>query len=70
MTMNEAAAALKVPAICANNNCVRDAQWRLRESLRVARQLRDGTDAAPDYVVRSVAALQSWVDHDAQRRAA
>lgn len=61
MTMNEATAALIVPANLANNNCVQDAQWRLRDLLKLASNSRSGEDTAPDYVARSVTSLKSWL---------
>lgn len=66
MTMNEARAALVVPAQFRNNNCVQDAQWRLREVLALASSgassLRRGDDdEAPSYVAQRVANLRSWL---------
>jgi hypothetical protein len=61
VTLAQAIAALQVPAHKANNNCVQDAQWRLRDAIKLA--LRGGTEAdkAPSYVVKSVADLRSWL---------
>lgn len=61
MMMQDARKALEVPASKANNNCVQDAQWRLREVLELASQRYTSTEAAPDYVVRMVCALRSWL---------
>jgi hypothetical protein len=60
MTMNEAIAALKVPANKANNNCVQDAQWRLREAIALASWGND-PHTAPSYVVKAVNDLKSWL---------
>lgn len=61
MTLDEATAALTVPANKVNNNCVQDAQWRLRYALKLASASREGTDEAPNYVVKAVADLRSWL---------
>lgn len=60
MTFAEAHAALNVPAHKANNNCVQDAQWRLRDALKLAARM--GSETVPSYVARAVTDLQSWVD--------
>ena len=68
MTMNEASAALNdVPAKFLNNNCVRDAQWRLADAIQLACHGRFEYDAAPDYVVKAVNDLASWLDCAARR---
>lgn len=62
MTMNEAHAALVVPAHTVNVNTVQDGQARLREALRPYRDL-DGEAEAPRYVQDMVRGLASWVAH-------
>ena len=57
MTMDEARTALIVPAHKANNNCVQDAQWRLRDALKLAGNRVD----APTYVAKAVNDLKSWL---------
>ena len=69
MTMNEARAALAVPAAVANCNTVQDGQYRLREALALADRHPAAGDTAPDYVRRAVAGLNSWVEHALDRRA-
>jgi hypothetical protein len=59
MTMHEATTALIVPAHRANDNCVRDAQWRLRDAIKLANLA--GWEKAPSYVVAAVDALKSWL---------
>jgi hypothetical protein len=61
MLMQDARRALEVPASKANDNCVQDAQWRLRDVLDLAGRYYTSTEPAPDYVVRSVLALRSWL---------
>lgn len=63
MTMDEARAALIVPAHKANNNCVQDAQWRLRDAIKLAMTRAANVDGgmAPSYVVKAVNDLKSWV---------
>jgi hypothetical protein len=61
MTMNEARAALVVPTSKANNNCVQDAQTRLREALKLAQMAGSRSDEAPSYVVKAVQDLRSWL---------
>lgn len=61
MTLSEAEATLVVPADKANNNCVQDAQWRLRDVLKLAYRERQPTDEAPSYVVERVNNLKSWL---------
>lgn len=63
MTLTEATAALTVPASKANNNCVQDAQWRLRDMLKLAKAGEPGCggNAAPAYVVKAVNDLRSWL---------
>lgn len=55
--MQEARDALTVPAHKANNNCVQDAQWRLRDALKLA----GDRDLAPSWVVKAVQDLRSWL---------
>lgn len=59
-TIAIARAALEVPASVQNSNVVQDAQWRLRDALRLAAPCRD-EDPAPSYVLKAVRDLQSWV---------
>jgi hypothetical protein len=47
--------------VSSNNNCVQDAQWRLRDALKLARQRLSDTDPAPSYVVKAVKDLRSWL---------
>jgi hypothetical protein len=65
MTIAEARAALIVPAHLRNNNCVQAAQSRLREEIALATNPRviplADTDRAPDYVVKAVRDLRSWL---------
>jgi hypothetical protein len=61
MTMLDAHNAHTVPAHKANNNCVQDAQWRLRDALTLAGRMHALTDAAPSYVVKAVSDLRSWL---------
>ena len=66
-TIADAILALDVPVSAQNSNCVLDAQWRLRDALKLAAPYRiDG--AAPGYVLKAVADLKSWVDHDLSRK--
>ena len=62
-TIANARAALVVPPATANNNCVIDGQFRLREALKLASNFYGEADAAPDYVLRAVSGLESWVRH-------
>lgn len=66
-TIALATAALNVPASTQNNNCVQDAQWRLRDALKLAASCRD-EDVAPSYVLKAVADLQSWVNLELSRK--
>lgn len=61
-TIADVAATLNVPASTANNNCVQDAQWRLRDALKLAAHFYTDDDPAPDYVLTAAAGLKSWVD--------
>lgn len=61
MTINDAIAALEVPEHKRNDNCVQDAQARLREKLRLAQKFHADTEEAPDFVQKSVRSLQSWL---------
>lgn len=62
LKMTEARDALHdVPAKFLNDNCVRDAQWRLRAALELACHGGFEYDAAPDYVVKAVNDLASWI---------
>lgn len=61
MTMNEARSALIVPADKANNNCVQDAQARLRSALDLAGNFHSGDEPAPAYVVEMVRCLTNWL---------
>lgn len=67
LTLSAVAEFLKVPAHCANNNCVQDAQWRLRDALKLAASVRVAHTEAPSYVVKAVADLQSWVNMDSYK---
>jgi hypothetical protein len=60
LTLAAASLALKVPAEFVNNNCVQDAQWRLREAISLAMESRSGSDEAPSYVRKAVNDLRSW----------
>lgn len=59
-TIAAAIAALEVPASVQNSNVVQDAQWRLRDALKLAAPYKD-EDPAPSYVLKAVHGLQSWV---------
>lgn len=64
LTMNEASAALNdVPAKFLNNNCVRDAQWRLADAIQLACHGGFEYEAAPSYVVKAVNDLASWLSY-------
>lgn len=61
MTMHQAARALtEIPADKVNDNCVLDAQWRLRDAIKLAYNLYTPDDAAPSYVIERVKNLRSW----------
>lgn len=63
LTVDAARAAVtSIPAHKCNDNCVQDAQCRLRDALKLASHFHTGTDIAPSYVARAVADLQSWLD--------
>lgn len=61
MNIATATAALDVPANMRNNNCVMDAQWRLRDALKLAARRHTADADAPTYVVQAVADLRSWL---------
>jgi len=60
-TVADAKTALNVPAAVQNNNCVQDAQWRLRAALDLAAPYYADADPAPDYVLQALAGLESWI---------
>jgi hypothetical protein len=68
VTIADATQALNVPVSTQNNNCVCDGQVRLREALKLASHFYKDEDAAPEYVLRAVKGLQSWVDHSLTQR--
>ena len=60
MTIAEAITAHDaIPADKRNNNCVQDAQWRLRDAIKLADTI--GHTEAPSYVVKAVHDLRSWL---------
>ena len=62
LTMSEARAAIRaIPVQYLNNNCVQDAQWRLADAIQLACHGRFEYDVAPDYVVKAVNDLASWL---------
>lgn len=62
MTMNEARHILTdIPVDKRNNNCVQDGQWRLREALKLADNFYGPDEVVPDYVLKAVKGLQSWL---------
>lgn len=62
LKMTEARDALHdVPAKFLNDNCVQDAQWRLADALELATDFYNEDAAAPDYVVKAVNDLASWI---------
>ena len=62
MTLVEALAAHDaIPADKRNNNCVQDAQWRLRDMIKLAERVERNTEEAPSYVVKAVRDLRSWL---------
>lgn len=62
-TLTDARKALVVPPGTENNNAVQDGQWRLRAALDLAAPYYTDADPAPDYVLRAVNGLESWVRH-------
>jgi hypothetical protein len=63
MTIDEAVKKLNVPVEVQNVNTVQDAQWRLRDALKLASRRLSGSDDAPSYVLEAVRGLDSWINH-------
>ena len=61
-----------LPVDCQNDDTVQDAFARLREDLKTVDStgLCYETEEAPDYLVKRVYNLNSWINHSRQRTAA